>query len=283
LARARARIDLAVVSVLLDAGAGPAWRYTDHDSGQELARSEGLGVASLRWWAAGGLSSDPAQALQADAAGLARVQASDVARAFQVTQNNPLIGVEGRAVLLRQLGAALGAHKEIYSLPGAPDVQRPGHLLDTLLRMAPGGEVPAAQVLALLLRTLGRIWPGRHELGGQALGDCWPHPDAPGGWLPFHKLSQWMCYSLLEPLEDAGLRITGLDELTGLPEYRNGGLLLDLGLLQARDRAFHATRWRVDAEPIVEWRALTVAILDHLGSAVRQELGLRAEAFPPAR
>src|SRR5690606_5158455 len=101
LARARARIDLAVVSVLLDAGAGPAWRYADHESGQELARSEGLGVASLRWWAAGGLSSDPAQALQADAAGLARVQASDVARAFQVTQNNPLIGVEGRAVLLR--------------------------------------------------------------------------------------------------------------------------------------------------------------------------------------
>ncbi|MFT3857940.1 MAG: DUF1688 family protein [Aquabacterium sp.] len=92
-----------------------------------------------------------------------------------------------------------------------------------------------------------------------------------------------MTYSLLEPLEDAGLTITGLDELTGLPEYRNGGLLLDLGLLQARDRAFHTTRWRVDAEPIVEWRALTVAILDHLADAVRRELDLDAAKFPLAR
>ena len=28
--RVRRRIDLAVVSVLIDAGAGPSWRYTDH-------------------------------------------------------------------------------------------------------------------------------------------------------------------------------------------------------------------------------------------------------------
>jgi hypothetical protein len=92
-----------------------------------------------------------------------------------------------------------------------------------------------------------------------------------------------MSYSLLEPLEDAGLTVVGLDELTGLPEYRNGGLLLDLGLLQARDRSFHTTRWTADAEPIVEWRALTVAALDHLAEAVRGELGLSAAAFPLAR
>ncbi len=49
--------------------------------------------------------------------------------------------------------------------------------------------------------------------------------------MPFHKLSQWLAYSLLEPLEAAGLAVTDLDELTGLPEYRNGGLLLDLGVL----------------------------------------------------
>src|SRR5690606_34419320 len=99
----------------------------------------------------------------------------------------------------------------------------------------------------------------------------------------FHKLSQWLTYSMLEPLEDAGLTITDLDELTGLPEYRNGGLLLDLGVLQARDRAFHTQRWTVDAEPIVEWRALTVAVLDHLAEAVRGELGLSLEQFPLAR
>jgi hypothetical protein len=50
---------------------------------------------------------------------------------------------------------------------------------------------------------------------------------------------------LLEPLEAAGLSITGLDELTGLPEYRNGGLLLDFGLIQPRDERFwtHPGRW----------------------------------------
>jgi hypothetical protein len=237
----------------------------------------------LRWWEAGGLSSDVHQPLQSDAAGLAGVQAAGLAQAFQVSDSNLLIGLEGRALLLRQLAAALSAHPDVYALPESPDVLRPGHLVDALFRHAPDGKVRAAQVLSLLLRTLGQIWPGRHRLDGQALGDCWPHPDAPGGWLPFHKLSQWMTYSLLEPLEDAGLTITGLDELTGLPEYRNGGLLLDLGLLQARDRAFHTTRWRVDAEPIVEWRALTVATLDHLGEAVRRELGLTAEQFPLAR
>ncbi|HJY47357.1 MAG TPA: DUF1688 family protein, partial [Stellaceae bacterium] len=45
---ARARIDLAVVSVLLDAGAGARWRFREAETGQILSRSEGLAVASLR-------------------------------------------------------------------------------------------------------------------------------------------------------------------------------------------------------------------------------------------
>jgi len=283
LERARARVDLAVVSVLLDAGAGPSWHYQDLPTGQTLARSEGLGVASLRWWAGGGMSSNAHQPCLADAQGLERVQTADLGLAFQVSDDNPLVGMDGRANLLRQLALALKAHPDVYGRPDAPELLRPGHLVDTLFRQAPTGKVRGAHVLSVLLHTLGHIWPGRHELGGVPLGDCWPHPDAPDGWLPFHKLSQWMTYSLLEPLEDAGLTIIELDELTGLPEYRNGGLLLDLGLLQARDRSFHTTRWSADAEPIVEWRALTVAVLDHLAEAVRSELGLTAEQFPLAR
>ncbi|MEY4767299.1 MAG: hypothetical protein RI907_3972 [Pseudomonadota bacterium] len=283
LQRARARVDLAVVSVLLDAGAGPAWRYLDAETDQTLSRSEGLGVASLRWWQAGGLSSDPHEPWRADADGLAGVQATDLAKAFQVSEDNPLVGLAGRASLLQQLGHALRVHPGIYSRPDAPDVLRPGHLVDALIRQSPTGQVQAATVLSMLLRTLGQIWPGRHQAGGVPLGDCWPHPDAPQGWLPFHKLSQWMTYSLLEPLEDAGLQVVGLDQLTGLPEYRNGGLLLDLGLLQARDRHFHTVHWSADAEPIVEWRALTVAALDLVADQVRHDLGLSAEAFPLAR
>ena len=77
------------------------------------------------------------------------------------------------------------------------------------------------------------------------LGDCWRHPAAGAadglsrGWMPFHKLSQWLTYSLLEPFEWAGVQVDGLDALTGLPEYRNGGLLLDAGVL----RAARTRRW----------------------------------------
>ncbi len=283
LERARARVDLAITSVLLDAGSGPSWQYTDQLTGQTLTRSEGLGVASLRWWSQGGLSCDARQPCRADAVGLERVQTADLGLAFQASDTHPLVGLEGRANLLRQLALALKAHPKVFGRPDAPDVLRPGNLVDALFRQCPTGQVRASQVLSLILHTLGQIWPSRHEIDGVPLGDCWPHPDAPMGWLPFHKLSQWMTYSLLEPLEDAGLHITHLDELTGLPEYRNGGLLLDLGLLQARDRAFHTTRWRPDAEPIVEWRALTVALLDHLAESVRGDLGLSAEQFPLAR
>ena len=44
---ARATIDLAVVSVLLDAGAGEQWRFTDALTGMSIGRSEGLALASL--------------------------------------------------------------------------------------------------------------------------------------------------------------------------------------------------------------------------------------------
>jgi len=51
---ARARLDLAIVSVLLDAGAGPSWHYREAETGQILSRSEGLAVASLRAMQSGG-------------------------------------------------------------------------------------------------------------------------------------------------------------------------------------------------------------------------------------
>src|SRR5690606_26013781 len=58
-AMARARIDLAVLSVLLDAGAGAGWMYRDAATGLTLGRSEGLALASLRLFESGALSVDP--------------------------------------------------------------------------------------------------------------------------------------------------------------------------------------------------------------------------------
>ena len=278
--RARARIDLAVVAVLLDAGAGGAWRFDDHASGVVLGRSEGLGIASLRAFAAGLFSSDPDRPMRADAGGLARLDAGRLGAAFQVGAENPLVGLDGRVALLRRLGEALLARPEVFG----PEA-RPGGLYDALRGDA--GTVDAHAILAALLDTLGPIWPQGAHLDGVALGDVWRHPAAGGagitaGWVPFHKLSQWLTYSLLEPFESAGLRVERLDALTGLAEYRNGGLLVDTGVIVPRDPAAFATPLAPGAEPIVEWRALTVALIDALAPRVRERLGASAASMPLA-
>ncbi|MEM7406726.1 MAG: DUF1688 family protein [Pseudomonadota bacterium] len=280
--QARQRIDLAVTSVLLDAGAGPGWSYR-HSSGARLARSEGLAIASLDAFATGAFSSDRAVALRADAAGLEALDERLLARAFQVTQSNPLVGLSGRAALMRGLGTALRAAPHLF---GA-DCPRPGNLLDLLRRRHPDGNVPAASVLEVVLDGFGPIWPGRLRHGDTPLGDVWRHraiqrDDATTGLLPLHKLSQWMTYSLLEPLQGAGLAVTGLDELTGLAEYRNGGLMLDAGILATRDATALDAPIAVDAELVVEWRALTVALLDDIAASVRQHLDLPVSALPLA-
>lgn len=268
--RARAKLDLVVTSVLLDAGSGPTWKYNESGGGT-YARSEGLAVASFRMFLAGAFSSDARQPLRADAEGLQRLSREALARGFQVTEANPLAGLDGRLTLLQGLGRAL---------------PRPGALFDMLA--AKGPRVPASEVLGQVLESLGTIWPGRVTLDGVNLGDVWHHsalgPEgSPGSLVPFHKLSQWLTYSLLEPLEEGGITVTDLDALTGLPEYRNGGLLVDGGLLVPRDARLLTDAHVPGAEPIVEWRALTVALLDEVAKRVRERLGMTAEQLPLAK
>ncbi|MGD9886283.1 MAG: URC4/urg3 family protein [Reyranella sp.] len=251
---ARRRIDLAVVSVLLDAGAGPDWSYREPGSGETFARSEGLAVASFHMFAAGAFSRDRDDPLRVDAERLATLTPADIAFGFQVRAHNPLTGLEGRAELLRKLGAT--------------GLARPGALFDIL---AVAGELKAESILAAVLDRLSSIWP-------RPMGDVWPHPAL--GLVPFHKLSQWLSYSLVEPLEGAGLRVVELDRLTGLPEYRNGGLLVDAGALRPKQAALLQQTFAPGDEPIVEWRALTVALLDRVAGHVRGHLGLDAERLP---
>ena len=290
-ARARAQIDLALVSVLLDAGAGPGWRYQEAgESGksnprppQEFSRSEGLGVASFHAFMSGLFSSDAVSPLQADAPGLQRITAEQLGAAFQVTASNPLVGLEGRAALLRRLGQALQDQPDLFG-PQA----RPGHLFDLLTQGKK--NIFAHDILDVLLSGLGQIWPAQNAIENIALGDCWRHPaagsetanSASDGWMPFHKLSQWLTYSLLEPFQWAGIQVDGLDALTGLPEYRNGGLFLDAGVLRLRDAAQADRLHAAGDELIVEWRALTVALLDELAPLVREQLGLTAAQMPLA-
>jgi hypothetical protein len=273
---ARAQIDLAAVSVLLDAGAGPNWCYQEVETGKVLARSEGLAVASLRALQSGLFSADPAEPWRADAAALSRLSPERLARAFQHGPGNELVGLAERAALLRRLGEVCIATPALFG-----SAARLGNLYDYW--SAHHEELPAAEILRTLLYALGPIWPGRISLAGVRLGDCGRHPAVPGnGIVPFHKLSQWLAYSLVEPLSAAGLRVTRLDGLTGLAEYRNGGLFIDCGVIEPRDPALLQGPLEALSEPVVEWRALTVALLDRLASRVRERLGKSPEEFPLA-
>lgn len=294
----RARIDLTVVSVLLDAGAGPGWRYEEAGNGLSFSRSEGLGVASWHAFQQGLFSDHGDDPLRVDAAALQRLDLASLRRAFQVTPSNPLVGLEGRTSLLNRLGDALAADAAALGLPA-----RPSALLDRLgltgldAPGAPGAaprRVEAAQVLRAVLDAFSAIWLTGSVLHGVPLGDVWHHPWAGGesvragshgttaGWVPFHKLSQWLSYSLLEPLTWAGVTPVGLDALTGLPEYRNGGLLLDGGVIVPRDPAALTRRWAPRDEFIIEWRALTVSLIDELAPLVRARLGRSADELPLA-
>ena len=274
---ARARIDLAVVSVLLDAGAGSRWRFREAETGQILSRSEGLAVASLRAMQAGLFSADPAEPWRADAGVLSRITTEALARAFQHAAGNELAGIEGRAKLLRRLGEVCAVYPDQFGTAA-----RPGNLYDYWT--AGREELTAPEILRTVLRLFGPIWPGRISLAGVPLGDCGRHPAVPGdGLVPFHKLSQWLTYSLVEPLEAAGLPVPEIDGLTGLAEYRNGGLFIDCGVLEPRDPTLLRRPLDALSEPVVEWRALTVALLDRLATRVRERLGQTAEEFPLAR
>jgi hypothetical protein len=284
-ARARAEFDLAIVSVFLDAGAGPSWHYHDPLTGSAIGRSEGLGLASLAMFTGGAFSADPTWPLRADAGVLANFGVADLERGMQVSTINPLVGLEGRADLLRRLGRLVASKPEIF---GINDTPRPGGLFDRLAMQADGGRLPAPTILAELLQQLGPVWPSRLTLGGIALGDCWKHPamttaDATSGLVPLHKLSQWLAYSLIEPLQTAGINVIDIDGLTGLAEYRNGGLFVDTGVLAFRDRDAAGQAHEVASPLVVEWRALTVALLDRLADGVRHRLGLDAISMPLAK
>ncbi len=280
--KARAAFDLAIVSVLLDAGAGPAWRYVDAATGVTSNRSEGLAVASLRLFEEGTLSAqdDPYRVDR-----LTKVTGELLGKVFQVSDDNPMVGLEGRAGLLRRLDTQMLARPDLFALEGSP---RPGGLFDAMVARSVDGRLQASIILEVLLEALGPIWEGRLTLGGLPLGDCWRHPairreDATDGLVPLHKLSQWLSYSLIEPLQEAGIEVVDIDGLTGLAEYRNGGLFVDDGVLVARDPAQLVKPQAVSDPLVVGWRSLTVALLDQIAPLVRERLGVRAEDFPLAR
>ncbi len=268
-ARAKAQIDLVIPSVLLDAGAGEDWRYVDQ-TGTVWRRSQGLAVASLELFAQGVFSQHGQ--CETDGPGLRAITLAQLAQAFQVSAENPLVGLEGRLALLHRLGDLLLEQPQLFGISA-----RLGNLLDAWLDDAQYSQTLSAEtILQTILTRFGAVWPSRQTLGGVNLGDVWIHPqlspllaDTASAYIPFHKLSQWLTYSLLEPIQALGITVTDIDRLTGLAEYRNGGLFLDLGVLQLRDPTIAQRTHPPDATVIIEWRGLTIHLLQLLADRLR--------------
>ncbi|KAH7929287.1 DUF1688-domain-containing protein [Leucogyrophana mollusca] len=283
-------IDLFLVSVLLDAGAGNEWTFTEKGSEQKYSRSEGLGVASVHMFADGLFSGDSTQPYKVDSQGLSQITVEKSAKAMQVSDDNPMVGLEGRTSLLCNLSTALKSQPEFFG-----EDARPGNLIDFLESQSntegSSRRIHISSLWGALIEGLTPIWPARTSLEGIPLGDVWPctalkeDGQAEGDYLvPFHKLTGWITYSLIEPIEKI-LKWTfdGVEDMTGLPEYRNGGLLVDLGVLTLRPEAFspdvfsQATgipRLPPSHPAVVEWRAMTVIELDRIASAVRRNNNL---------
>ncbi len=173
---------------------------------------------------------------------LRELTAAQLAAGFQADAGNPLVGLDGRAALLRALGERIAALPAFETAAGP----RLGRFYDLLAkRRDAAGVLPAREILLAILEVMNPIWPSGLWRGGVALGDVGRHGALSGdGLVPFHKLSQWLAYSLVEPLQEAGVEVVALDGLTGLAEYRNGGLFLDTGVLAPRDARLAERRHR---------------------------------------
>ncbi|KAI1827785.1 hypothetical protein F4861DRAFT_288948 [Xylaria intraflava] len=325
--KCRRLIDLFLISVLLDAGAGTSWSFKSADSGKVYRRSEGLAVASLEMFKAGLFSGNPSNKYQVDKEGLQKLTVEQLARGLQSRPGNEVAGLEGRAQLLIRLGSALAAKPDFFGESG-----RPGNMIDYLLDH-PTTQASSSPVVVLpvlwnvLMSGLAPIWPpSRTAINGVSLGDAWPcssmpqmpqRNSLPSGsptfspfppasatsstepWesiLPFHKLTQWLTYSLMQPMQSLmKIQFAGTELLTGLPEYRNGGLFVDLGVLTLKpadmerglqyynDHCQRTGSKGVEVAPmfepsddvIVEWRGVTVGFLDRL--CVEVNIALREE------
>lgn len=229
-------IELIIISVLLDAGAGQQWHYHDPTTQQTFRASEGLAVASYNLYMQDAFAMPD----------LLNIDAQTLGLGLQVTSHNPILGLDARVENLHRLANAI-ANKDYF----------PQHKLSDLLqywRAESTNNVIDMHVIFTSLLDICGIW------------DVWQHPI---GEVPLHKLIQWLCYSLIVPLEMCDLLVSNAQILTALAEYRNGGLLVDLGVITAKDPNAAQSTYAIDSEFVIEWRALTVVLLDQVAAQLQ--------------
>ncbi|KAH9859468.1 hypothetical protein IAQ61_011249 [Plenodomus lingam] len=288
----RRLIDLFFVSVLLDAGAGDHWHYAEPGTGSTYERSEGIAVASLYMFKGLAFAAKKDEkAPIVDGNGLAQLTTQALAEGFQISETNPILGLESRANLLRSLGTSLLGQPEIFGKEG-----RPGNVVDYMTKSSKDPSKLDVLLFWDILQTLLiPCWPkDRTSVNGKPIGDAWPlstlksmsasaTADETDFIQPFHKLTQWLAYSLMVPFQRIlHLEWINTDALTALPEYRNGGLFVDLEVLTLKkdslDRGLKASggslpMFKAGDDVVVEWRAMTLVLVDKLYGMVLERMG----------
>ena len=275
-----------------------------------LQGTEGLAVATLRAFMAGAFSAHADDPLRADAKALAMIDPAALRAIFQARPSNPLVGLEGRAALLARLGQVLLADSAQSGLSARPCLlyermsgsstnTDTGTVTDTDTDTSTvTASVTASALLQEILRSLGPIWASGSRVLGLPAGDVWQHlwagagtgvgtgsssqDAATGGAVPFHQSAQTLVVALVEPLQAAGLHVSGIDALTGLPGPANGSLFIDAGVIVPRQASSLTRTWKPGDELVVEWRALTVMLLDELAALLRTRLAKTAAELPLA-
>ncbi|KAL0134973.1 hypothetical protein V8B55DRAFT_1592009 [Mucor lusitanicus] len=188
---------------------------------------------------------------------------------FQVTEENPVVGLEDRSNLLKRLAEAI-EDQPTYSPSINEEPQRPCNLIDFVLSSVEHD----AQTKSENVMSLGEMWPARVQINGIQLGDVWPCASLTDlgnheNLVPFHKLSQWPTYSLIEAMElSLGIVIEDMEQMTGLPEYRNGGLLVDYGLLKLKPEQIERGTTTLGSLPTFE---------DNIKQGVEDKLGRKLQ------
>ncbi len=285
---ARSAIDFVFLSILLDTDAGDDWVYKEPLTGQLLSRSEGLAAASIDLFFNHVARFERTKGWIMDADSLQQVTQHTLASVFQHSYENPLYGISERLSLLHQLAMILKNYRTKHQL-----YNRPSNLIDECLLASKkffrrNISVEATDVLSIILKRFAPMWPKGYtdaRYTGMNLGDCGYHSllitdDDTDGIIPFHTLAQWLAYSLIEPLQWGGIDVANINRLTGLSGYRNGGLFIDTGALQPLDQSLLQSRLTLDSEAVVEWRALTIYLIDKLAVELRTVLGVSEKQLP---
>jgi hypothetical protein len=240
--QARIKVDLILVSILFDVELESDWTYSEDSL--EFNHSAGIFVACFHMFSGGHFSS--LYKREVDAKALMGLCLLDIKGGFQVSQDNSLDDLEDRVNRLNVLGQVCSDDKYF-------SMQRPGSILDYLISTL-GNSMTALDILSIIHTVFLPALLGSRNIEDQSLQAI----------IPLYQLAQKITYSLVLPLEECGIEIIGIDELTSSVELYHRQSLFESGVVGLRTQDDFDVLYRYNPDFVTEWKALATIILDKI-------------------